>query len=684
MPEENNAGLSRPNVAKDEKKFTKRKRNTPTTTSTPPVPGSSPLPSKSKAERNKEKYQEWRQRKRQRDRAPQHGDALAVPPSIPPITPLDPAKEDNDMTVEIMFTTSTGKIVTAQNVGTILTGYLQAFQKDPAKYVARYEYTLIPPTDINKKWKPDPNNAHQPPPDSLHSCKVIMPPGIEPEYVTSTAPGFRSKALAKRDAMSVMVQRLLEAGQISQDLVSTPSGSDAKTVGAKDRKDLKWFEHQEKLGKITDPSTAVEGATLNERWASFKKGLRDRLPTMPESSDGRKGTSDCVPVTSPTFWEDLPPFTSNTEFYPTSITLQIEGNSDECRTMCLLTTRPLPDMELMREIDLTIREKEVLEIKPVKAKANLRDGPAMTKLSGDQLESAFAFTRSVLSTHLAHPVIGGLDESRWLLLPMRRDYDPTKHTKIRRRDVDWDQIELGTSGPTPCLPEHFASVPPESICDAMFGTADSSRLVYIQPSSHLETPFDAFTALPGRKGGFVNELSSTRNPLPHLRDLRTRHYISASVYRTTSMLPAIFNRIDAILIARQASETIFGSAINTSEALLALTPRRTSGDLHCSYERLEFLGDTLLKLIGTVDVFARPPSVLSKVEVEKERHLMLSNRMLHKCGEEAGITPYIRNMKFKASQWRLAGWRSEDGQVVEEPTQTLGLKVSFIPHDKLI
>jgi hypothetical protein len=142
------------------------------------------------------------------------------------------------------------------------------------------------------------------------------------------------------------------------------------------------------------------------------------------------------------------------------------------------------------------------------------------------------------------------------------------------------------------------------------------------------------------------------------------------------MLPTILHHIDSILIARQASDSILSSAINTSSALLALTPRKTSGDLHHSYERLEFLGDTLLKLIGTVDVFARPIAQLRNVEVEKERHLMLSNRMLHKCGEDAGIPPYIRNGKFMAKSWMPHGWRREDGQTSETPSQTIGLKVS--------
>jgi hypothetical protein len=580
-----------------------------------------------------------------------------------------------------MFTTSTGKLVTSANLGTIFNKYLQAFQKDPASFQATYQYILIPPDTINKKWKPDPNNAHQPPPDSMYSCTLVMPEGIKPSQAVSTPPGFRSKSLAKRDAMSVMVRTLMDAGEISQDLVPKPSGPDVKTIGAKDRKDLVWFENQEKLGNIIDPSARSSGSTLNERWAAFKVGIRDRLPELPQSVNGNKGVFDCVPISSPTFWNDSPAFTSSTAFYPTTIQLKIEGYAHECRDLCLLTTRPIPDTELGRTFDLTIRGKEYATFDVVPAKVVLRGGPAITKLSEDQVNTAFHFTQSILNTHIAHPVISNLRECRWLVLPMRQGHNATMHTKVKRRHVDWDELGMVIGQePRPVHRDELLSNTTESGSDAMYGTADSNRLVYLhRPPSTDSCPEDLLKgsiALPGRKGGIVNELSSASNLLPDLNDIRTRHPISPSVYRTTSMLPTILNQLDTYLIARQASEVLLGGAADTSTTLQALTPRKTSGDLLHSYERLEFLGDTLLKLIGTVDVFARPPEKLRSVEVDKERHLMLSNRMLHSCSEKAGLLPYIRNEKFMAKDWMPVGWRFEDGTAKEAKSQVLGLKVS--------
>ena len=676
MKPEGDAGPSRQPI-KDEKRNTKRKRNATTKTKTPTilVPDNSSTPSKTKAERNREKYQEWRQRKRQKDRATQHVDSAPPNPIPSPLNPPDLA--DDDMPIEVMFTTTTGKVVTTQNVGIVLTKYLQAFPKDPAQFSARYEYTSTPPDVINPKWKPDPNHPHQPPPDSLNSCTIYMPEGVEPAQASSTPPGFRSKSLAKRDAMAVMVKRLMEAGQISQDLIAMPGRTEDKIVGAKYRKELKWFEHQEKLGKIGSPDEMVEGTTLNERWAAFKTGVRDRLPTMPESQDGRKGIVDCTPLTSPRFWDESPSFTSTTEYYPTLITLEIEGCVDECRTMCLLTTRPIPEMDVLKEVDLSVKEKENVLIKPVTAKGVLRTGPPMTKLSESQLDSALRFTQTVLSTHLAQPVVADLEECRWLCLPMQRGYDPIKHAKIKRKHIDWDQVEIGSKlEPIPFTLDLLGTMPDDAVSETMFGSADLNRLIYIHRAhKSSKGALEGSVAVPGRKGGLVNELASTPVPLPDLKDVHVRHPITASVYRTTSMLPIIFNQIDSVLIARQASETIFSSAINNPAAFMALTPRKTSGDLYNSYERLEFLGDTLLKLIATVDVFARPPAVLRDVKVEKERHVMLSNRMLQKCGEEAGISPYIRNGKFRAGGWMPHGWRLESGQIAETPAQTLGIKV---------
>lgn len=648
--------------------------------------------SKSKAERNKEKYKEWRDRKRKKARteSTQHADAtkpLPTPqPSLPPV-PAPAVEVDeptDDMAIEVLFTTMTGKVVTSQNGGVILTRYLQSYGGDPEKFVAKTEYTLIPPANLSeRKWTPDPNNAHQPPPDSLYQCRVSLPSEIKVNDATSTSPGFRSKMLAKRDAMAAMVKALMEAGEIDQDLEPKPTGAGAKTVGAKDRKDLAWFERQEKLGKLGKPAENSTTETLNQRWAAFKSGVRDRLPPIPQSADGRSSVLDIVPISSAKFWQDLPAFNETAEFYPTVISVSVEGSTDELRTICLVTTRPIPEIESVMQVDLSVRK---IGQPVVIANGMLESRPALGKISTDRINSAFNYTRAILNSHLARPITGSLATCRWLVLPLKRGYDPAKHTTIKRKHIDWDHVESASvAQPTPFAIDELAKMTPDEIADGMFGTADSSSLVTLQPvldsssqstSTSKSGAIEGIVALPGRKGGFVNQLSSACDVHPNIRDIQTRQPIPASIYRTTSMLPEIFNHLETTLIARQLSDSIFSSNIETSLAVKSLTPRKISGDLHHSYERLEFLGDTLLKLVATVDVFARPPDGRHEVEVEKDRHMMLSNRMLQACADKAGISPYIRNGKFKASSWMPVGWTSEGAEPAQEASQTLGLKVS--------
>jgi hypothetical protein len=488
-----------------------------------------------------------------------------------------------------------------------------------------------------------------------------------------------------------MVKALMEAGEIDEDLEPKPTEAGAKVVGAKDRKDLAWFEKQEKLGKIGTDKEIDTSQSLNQRWAGFKSGIRDRLPPLPQTVDGRQGVLDVVPLSSPNFWAECPPFTDSPDLYPTIITMSVEGSTEECRSMCLVTTRPIPETESGLEVDLSVRKVD----QPfVVAAGRLESRPALNKISPTRIEAAFHYTQTILNAHLARPVTSSLAECRWLLLPLQHEYEPAKQPTIKRKHIDWDQVEAAENAvPPPFAVQELSKWTMAMIEDSMFETADSSRLVSLRPAraaastadDHTHYPtaktadnqlVEGIVAMPGRKGGFVNQLSCSRDVLPNLRDLRSRHPIPASIYRTTSMLPGFLNHLDTNLIARQLSNDIFASTISTSMALKSITPRKTSGDFHHSYERLEFLGDTLLKLIATVDVFARPPDGRHEIEVEKDRHMMLSNRMLQMCAGKAGVTPYIRNERFKPSTWRPTGWTFEGEQPVPRPSQVMGLKVS--------
>ncbi|CAD6924128.1 unnamed protein product [Tilletia controversa] len=80
------------------------------------------------------------------------------------------------------------------------------------------------------------------------------------------------------------------------------------------------------------------------------------------------------------------------------------------------------------------------------------------------------------------------------------------------------------------------------------------------------------------------------------------HAISASVYRSGLVMPVILDRIHQALCAQRCNEEIFQGMVGTSHLIEALTVPTAAYSFN--YERLEFIGDTFLKLLATAYVFA--------------------------------------------------------------------------------
>lgn len=636
----------------------------------------------------------------------------------------DDKDDDLDMAIIPFFTTTTGKLVNNRNAGFFLTAYLQSFNQDPNTFIPRFDLTLIPPADLaDRKWKRDPNNPHQPPPGSLYTCVVTLPPGLKLRTATSESPGHQSKVLAKQNAMAMMVKALVDAGEMDQDLIPTPTGDMLRPKQAKnsDLRDMRWFEGQERLGRSTiSPDDArSRPSTLNERWAAFKEGIRDQLPPTPTTNDGRKGHLDVDAIVSPEFWDTCPSFASGIEIYPTLIELEVQGRTDECRTICLLTTRAIPDMGGSLDFDLSVPAQNGCD--EVAAKAKLVSRPPLLKLDGAQLHSALLFTQRTLREHMAQPLIGSLNSARWLILPMNRKYDCAQHTKIKRKHFDWKQVDAAVDSIcVPFDPELLSSTsslePAQDVMYTFSSSEYSQRQCIVRartdlkatschpdhpgrtiaqdiahhkdnsPEPKLKYPdqpvFDCTVAVPGRNGGFPVEVwAKEEKTLLAVPELGQRCALSVPVYRSTSILPTLLGKLDDYLVARQLSQKLFASTINTPLALQALSAPMSVHDHKYSYERLEILGDTLLKLVATVDLYIRPrdPSI-DEETAHQRRHLVLSNRSLQTNATAAGITPYIRTTKRRAKDWRPIKW-TIDGQTEAKATlsRPLGAKVSSHP-----
>ena len=591
--------------------------------------------------------------------------------------------------------TSSGAKLTPLNAGHILTRYTTSCGHDPAHFKATASFSGVPVNGV--KLKPaeavssfSDVRAVSDPHGSIH-CIITLPAECMIPPTSSTGTGYRSKLFAKRNASFELVKVLLNAGLINQDL--NPAHPHVKEDSHRNLHSRTWMEKD----VSTDSTSRV---TANQRWNSFKANLNDRLPPRtPPGANGVLGTAEYPHITTPSFWQTCSPLTRD-ELWPTLVQLRLgaphEDRDADCRVMCVLTSQPLP----MKDTEMDISQWQVgRDHVTVLAGVRIVSGAKMRPWDQGQLQAAMTFTERIIRAQLNKEVRGELVESKWVIVPMERDF--AMSTKIRRRCIAWDDV-LAASGPltTPFDLERLS----EQAIDAMATpNSEFARRHYVEtiradlsPSSahplqpqnsfltsmnplpslsHSDQPLlECTLATLSKTGSFVASLAHSHEVQYLIPELVHRHSIPASIFRTTSILPTFFRKLDDQFIAEELNQSVFASTLRPELALLALScPVGHGRNPKDTYQRLEFLGDTLLKLIATVDTYLRYKDLEHDV-IQQNQHLLLSNRSLKAYATGTGVVPYIRTMTPKVQDWVPIGW---DG--ARSPThgvQTLGDKVS--------
>ncbi|KAH7031264.1 uncharacterized protein B0I36DRAFT_289245 [Microdochium trichocladiopsis] len=132
------------------------------------------------------------------------------------------------------------------------------------------------------------------------------------------------------------------------------------------------------------------------------------------------------------------------------------------------------------------------------------------------------------------------------------------------------------------------------------------------------------------------------------------------------LLPAVIYRLDSTLIAFEACASTGLSAITPSLALTALTKTSDNTGEHDqeqinfqpgmgeNYERLEFLGDSFLKMSTTIALFAHAPRD-SEFFQHVNRMVLINNGNLYQQGLEFGLPEKIRSRAFNRRLWYPEG-----------------------------
>jgi len=145
--------------------------------------------------------------------------------------------------------------------------------------------------------------------------------------------------------------------------------------------------------------------------------------------------------------------------------------------------------------------------------------------------------------------------------------------------------------------------------------------------------------------------------------------------------PAIIHRIDSNLIALDACRALKLDNIRPDLALEAFTKDSDNTDEHDNpdkinfqagmgnnYERLEFLGDTFLKMSTTIAIYTLIPDK-DEFAYHVERMCLVCNRNLFNNALEVKLEEYIRSMSFNRRTWYPEGLNLKKGKRTDTGTR---------------
>ncbi|EJD53820.1 ribonuclease III [Auricularia subglabra TFB-10046 SS5] len=127
-----------------------------------------------------------------------------------------------------------------------------------------------------------------------------------------------------------------------------------------------------------------------------------------------------------------------------------------------------------------------------------------------------------------------------------------------------------------------------------------------------------------------------------------RFVIPASTFETAYLVPCCLRRIEDTLLVKLLNHQFFDNEIEERLLLSAISSPSLCGDL--DYQRLELLGDSVLKFLASAALFVRKPTS-SESELHLGRQNIFSNRALTQAARRAGLPPFILTKPFSIKSW---------------------------------
>ncbi|MQL98516.1 hypothetical protein Taro_031222 [Colocasia esculenta] len=129
--------------------------------------------------------------------------------------------------------------------------------------------------------------------------------------------------------------------------------------------------------------------------------------------------------------------------------------------------------------------------------------------------------------------------------------------------------------------------------------------------------------------------------------------VSVDVWRSFYLLPSLMYRLESLMLASQLKREIASNCTVSSFLILeAITTLRCCEDF--SLERLELLGDSVLKCAVSCNLFLKYPQK-HEGQLSTCRSRAVCNATLHKLGTSRNLQGYIRDSAFDPRCWVAPG-----------------------------
>ncbi|EGD99987.1 hypothetical protein TESG_07315 [Trichophyton tonsurans CBS 112818] len=141
-------------------------------------------------------------------------------------------------------------------------------------------------------------------------------------------------------------------------------------------------------------------------------------------------------------------------------------------------------------------------------------------------------------------------------------------------------------------------------------------------------------------------------------------------------IPSLIHTIGRYLLAEELSQTIL-SPVGFQNIQLVLTAiTATSAREDTNYQRLEFLGDSALKLHASMQLLAEHPLWHEGI-LSKKKDSIVSNSRLWKAAVDTGLDQFILTTCFTGAKWRPlynSTYADNAGKIGEKSTRELSTK----------